>query len=82
VTFVTNRINLKDADSGSVIAIDVEDDTLMEEIIESAATFWEKDPGAYVVRVGDHILRGSTTFSEALIAPGDELELIPDPEGG
>lgn len=79
---MTNRINLKDADSGSVIAIDVEDNTLMEEIIESAATFWEKDPGAYVVRTGDRILRGSVTFAESLIAPGDQLELIPDPEGG
>jgi hypothetical protein len=79
---VTNRINLKDADTGSVIAIDVEDDTLVEEIIQSAAAFWEKDPGAYVVRVGDRMLRGATTFGESLIAPGDELELIPDPEGG
>ena len=79
---MTNRITLADADTGSKIAIDVEDDTLMEEIIESAAAFWEKDPGAYVVRSGDRILRGSTTFGESLIAPGDELELIPDPEGG
>ncbi len=79
---MTNRITLADADTGSKIAIDVEDDTLMEEIIESAAAFWEKDPGAYVVRSGDRILRGSITFGESLIAPGDELELIPDPEGG
>lgn len=54
----------------------------MEEIIESAAAYWEKDPGAYVVRSGDRILRGATTYSESLIAQGDELELIPDPEGG
>jgi hypothetical protein len=79
---VTNRINLKDADTGSVIAIDVEDNTLMEEIIQSAAAFWEKDPGAYVIRMGDTMLRGATTYSEALIGPGTELELIPDPEGG
>ena len=79
---MTNRINLKDADTGSVIAIDVEDDTLIEEIIQSAAAFWEKDAGAYVVRVGDRMLRGATTYGESLIAPGDELELIPDPEGG
>lgn len=79
---MTNRINLKDADTGSVIAMDVEDDTLMEEIIESAAAYWEKDPGAYVVRTGERILRGSMTFGQSLIAPGDELELIPDPEGG
>jgi hypothetical protein len=79
---MTNRIKLKDADTGSMIAMDVEDDTLMEEIIESAAAFWEKDPGAYVVRTGDRVLRGAATFGESLIAPGDELELIPDPEGG
>lgn len=79
---MTNRIKVKDADTGSVIAMDVEDDTIMEEIIESSAAFWEKDPGAYVIRVGDRLLRGATTFGESLIAVGDELELIPDPEGG
>jgi hypothetical protein len=79
---MTNRITLADADTGSKIAIDVEDDTIMEEIIESAASYWEKDPGAYVVRAGDRILRGATTYGESLLAPGDELELIPDPEGG
>ncbi len=79
---MTSRITLVDADTGSKIAVDVEDDTLMEEIIESAAAYWEKDPGAYVVRSGDRILQGSTTYSESLLAPGDELELIPDPEGG
>jgi hypothetical protein len=79
---MTNRIKLKDADTGSMIAIDVEDDALMEEVIESAAAHWEKDPGAYVIRSGDRILRGSITYGESLIAPGDELELIPDPEGG
>ncbi len=79
---MTNRIKLKDADTGSMIAIDVDDDTLMEEIIESAAAYWEKDPGAYVIRTGERVLRGSITYGESLIAPGDELELIPDPEGG
>ncbi|UCC93487.1 MAG: hypothetical protein JSW25_02135 [Thermoplasmata archaeon] len=79
---MANRITLADADSGSKIAVDVEDETLMEEIIESAAAYWEKDPGAYVLRAGDRILRGSTTYSESLLAPGEELELIPDPEGG
>ena len=79
---MTNRIILADADTGSKIAVDVEDDTLMEEIIESAAAYWEKDPGAYALRAGDRILQGSTTYGESLLAPGDELELIPDPEGG
>ena len=79
---MTIRIRVRDADTGNLIAMDVEDDTLMEEIIESAAAYWEKDPGAYVVRMGDRILRGSTPFGQSLLAPGDEIELIPDPEGG
>jgi hypothetical protein len=79
---MTTRIILADADTGSKIAVDVEDDTLMEEIIESAATYWEKDPGAYVVRSGERILSGSTTYGESLLTSEDELELIPDPEGG
>lgn len=79
---MTIRIKVNDADTGSIIAMDVEDDTLMEEIIESAAAYWEKDPGAYVIRSGDRILRGSTPFGQSLVAAGDQLELIPDPEGG
>ena len=34
------------------------------------------------VRFGEMILRGSTPFGESLLAPGSEVELIPDPEGG
>ncbi len=79
---MTVRITVKDADTGHAIAMDVEEGTLMEEIIESAAAFWEKDPGAYVMKRGDAILRGATTFGESLVAAGEELELIPDPEGG
>jgi len=79
---MTIRITVKDADTGHAIAMDVEDNTLMEEIIESSAAFWEKDPGAWVLRVGDRVLRGNNTFGESLVAAGDMLELIPDPEGG
>ena len=79
---MTVRIRVKDADTGHAIAVDVENDTVMDEIIESAAAFWEKDPGAYVLRSGDRVMRGSQTIGETLVAPGSELELIPDPEGG
>ena len=79
---MTARITIKDADTGHAIAMDVEENTLVEEIIESSAAFWEKDPGAWVLRVGDRVLRGNSTYGEALVAPGEVLELIPDPEGG
>jgi hypothetical protein len=54
----------------------------VDEVIESAATFWRKDMGAYVVRKGKKVLRGSTSLMDAGIREDDVLELVPDPEGG
>jgi hypothetical protein len=54
----------------------------VQEIIEGAAGYWEKDAGAYVLRKGKKLLRGPQTVLVAGIANSDDLELIPDPEGG
>lgn len=79
---VTMRVTIKDADTGSRIEMDVEYDTTVEETIESAASYWEKEAGAYVLRCGKRVLRGQVTLAESGIRDGDVLELIPDPEGG
>jgi hypothetical protein len=54
----------------------------VQEIIEGASAFWNKDDGAYVIRKGKRLLRGQQSVAVAGIADSDELELIPDPEGG
>lgn len=54
----------------------------MEEVVESAAKYWEKPSGAYVVRKGSTILPGSAKFADIKPKAEDVLELIPDPEGG
>lgn len=79
---MTLRINVRDPDSGHTVAVDVEDDTVVEEVVESAAKFWDKPTGAYVVRRGNTILAGAAKFAELKMAEGDVIELIPDPEGG
>jgi len=76
------KISVKDAETGSKISMDVESDNTVEEIIESAANYWNKDPGAYVVRFGKKVLGGQMTVGEARLQEGDVVELIPDPEGG
>ncbi|MBI0583066.1 MAG: hypothetical protein ISF22_02435 [Methanomassiliicoccus sp.] len=73
---------MRNAETGSVIDVELEQENLVEEIISSAANHWEKDPGAYVLRKGKKLLRGKQTVLEACIVEGDELEVIPDPEGG
>lgn len=79
---MTTRVTIKDADTGSRIEMDLEPDNTIEETIESAASYWEKEVGAYVLRHGGSILRGQVPLSQSTIREGDVLELIPDPEGG
>ena len=76
------RVTVRDADTGSKVEMDLEHDNTIEETIESAASYWEKEAGAYVLRCGKKVLRGQTTIESAGIREGDVLELIPDPEGG
>ncbi|MDP6154941.1 MAG: hypothetical protein QGH39_05155 [Candidatus Thermoplasmatota archaeon] len=79
---MTIRITIRDADTGSKVEMDLEEDNSIEETIESAASYWEKEAGAYVLRYGKKVLRGQTTIGMSAIRDGDLLELIPDPEGG
>ena len=76
------RIKIKNAESGASVDMDLEKDNTMEELIESAASYWEKPPGAYVLRRGKQLLRGQASVIDSGVRDGDVLELIPDPEGG
>ncbi len=62
--------------------MELEVENTVDEVIESAATFWSKDTGAYVLRKGKKVLRGGCSLDESGIRADDVLELIPDPEGG
>ncbi|MEW5760467.1 MAG: hypothetical protein AB1779_06860 [Candidatus Thermoplasmatota archaeon] len=79
---MTIRITLRDADTGSKVEMVLEDHNTVEEIIESAASYWEKELGAYVLRSGSRIIKGKAGVDQSDIREGDVLELIPDPEGG
>ena len=79
---MTVRITVRDADTGNRIEMDLEPENTMEDAIDSAATYWNKNPGAYVLRFGKKVLRGQLRVTEATLKAGDMLEMIPDPEGG
>jgi hypothetical protein len=76
------RIKVKNAETGATVEMELESENTVDEVIESAATFWSKDMGAYVLRKGKKVLRGGSTLGDAGIRGEDVLELIPDPEGG
>jgi hypothetical protein len=76
------RITVRDPDSGHKLSVDVDDEMVVEEVVESAAKYWDKPAGAYVVRRGTKILPGSAKFGELNPTAEDVLELIADPEGG
>lgn len=76
------RIKVKNAETGATVEMELETENTVDEVIESAATFWSKDMGAYVLRKGKKVLRGGSSLNDAGIRADDVLELIPDPEGG
>jgi len=82
VVFLPVRIKVKNAETGASVEMELEMENTIDEIIESAATFWAKDMGAYVLRKGKKVLRGGNSLKDAGIRADDVLELIPDPEGG
>ncbi len=79
---MATRVKIKNAETGASVDMDLEIDNTIEEIIESAASYWELQAGAYVLRKGKTVLRGQATIADAGVRGEDVLELIPDPEGG
>lgn len=79
---MTFRLKVKNAETGATVEMELDSENTVDEIIESAATFWNKDMGAYVLRKGKKVLRGGSALKDAGVIAGDVLELIPDPEGG
>ncbi len=75
-------MKVKNAETGAAVEMELESENTVDEVIESAATFWSKDMGAYVLRKGKKVLRGGSTLQDVGVRADDVLELIPDPEGG
>ncbi len=79
---MTLVITVKNVANGATVRMETEPEERIGEIIESAAEYWKKDPGAYVLKRGKTLLSASSTIDESGIIGNDILELIPDPEGG
>ena len=46
---MTFRLKVKNAETGATVEMELDSENTVDEIIESAATFWNKDMGAYVL---------------------------------
>lgn len=75
-------ITVRNMANGSTIRMEVEYEDRVGEIICSAAEYWKKDAGAFVLKRGRALLTSTMTIREAGIVTDDILEMIPDPEGG
>lgn len=62
--------------------LDVEPWNTIDELVESVATFWDKDLAAYCLRWGTYLLRGETPISNLQVTEGTIFEFLQDPEGG
>ena len=76
------EILVKNVANNDSVRMRVESNEKVSDIIDSAAEYWKKDAGAYVLKKGKTLLCGSDTAVEINLMNDDILEMMPDPEGG
>ncbi|MCL1979383.1 MAG: ubiquitin family protein [Methanomassiliicoccaceae archaeon] len=79
---MTVRITVINTMNNSSIRMELESYESVEDIIDTAAEYWGKDAGAYVLRKGSKLLNKRQSIDEINLREGDIIEMIPDPEGG
>jgi hypothetical protein len=79
---VTVRVTVVNTLNNSSIRMELESYESVEDIIDTAAEYWGKDAGAYVLRKGSRLLNRSQIIEEINLNDDDVIEMIPDPEGG
>lgn len=68
--------------NSSSIRMELESYESVEDIVDTAAEYWGKDAGAYVLRKGSKLLNKRQSIDEINLRDDDIIEMIPDPEGG
>ena len=76
------KLEFRNGQNGSSTLMEVENNTIMQEMLDSAVEFWGLPKEAYLLRAGKRLLSASRTVEECGLSDGDVVELLPDPEGG
>jgi len=79
---MTVRITVINTLNNSSIKMELEPYESVADIIDTAADYWGKDAGAYVLRKGSKLLNKGQSIDEINLREDDVIEMIPDPEGG
>jgi hypothetical protein len=79
---MTVKVTVVNTLNNSSIRMELEPYESVEDIIDTAAEYWGKDAGAYVLRKGSKLLNKSQSIEEINLSDDDVIEMIPDPEGG
>ena len=79
---MTVRITVINTLNNSSIKMELEPYESVADIIDTAAEYWGKDAGAYVLRKGSKLLNKGQSIDEINLREDDVIEMIPDPEGG
>ena len=76
------RIRIVNTMDGGEIAAEMDPTDSAGDVIVFASQYWKRDRSAFIMRVGSRLIPESATLSEAGVADGDSVELVPDPQGG
>lgn len=79
---MTVKVTVLNTMNNSTIRMELEPHESVEDIIDTAAEYWGKSAGAYVLRKGSTLLNRNQIIESINLRDDDVIEMIPDPEGG
>ena len=70
------RVKVRNPEMGTAVDMDLEPDSTVQEVLDSAAGYWGKVTSEYALRRGPRVLRARATIVEASLQDGDLLEFV------
>jgi len=76
------RVSVRNSQNGLTALMEVDQSTKIQDLLDSAVEFWSLPREPYLIRAGNRLIPGQKTVGEVGLREGEEIEILPDPEGG
>ncbi len=76
------KLKLVNGGDGTSISTEVEESESVGDLLVFASQYWHKQNYAFVMKIGSKLIPANRVIGELGLSDGDELTIVPDPQGG
>lgn len=76
------KLKLVNGGDNSSITTEVEENESVGDLLVFAAQYWNKDNYAFVMKIGNKLIPANKAVGDLGLSNGDEVTIVPDPQGG